>query len=203
RPRQFMTALKARTASRFCQLTIVASRLAVEDADLADAALASSRAGLFLGTSEGPAQVAEDQGALFREHGPGGGHGTFPFTLSPPPPPAMPPSEFATVGPIAPLSPDCPPALAAQAPGGPRARGARPPARWWAARTLPSPRSSSRGSPAPVSSPTTTTGRAVRRGLSTAAVPASCWAKPERCSSSRNGRTRSAEGLAYTAICSA
>src|SRR5262245_59853002 len=54
RPRQFMTALKARTASRFCQLTIVASRLAGEDADLADAALASSRGGRSLGPSAGP-----------------------------------------------------------------------------------------------------------------------------------------------------
>src|SRR5262249_56961691 len=58
RPRQFMTALKARTASRFCQLTIAASRLAVEDADLADTALSSSRAGLFLRTPQGPAPVA-------------------------------------------------------------------------------------------------------------------------------------------------
>jgi 3-oxoacyl-[acyl-carrier-protein] synthase II len=72
RPRQFMTALKARTASRFCQLTIAASRLAVDDAHLGDPVLSSPRAGLFLGTSEGPAQVAEDQAALFREHGPVG-----------------------------------------------------------------------------------------------------------------------------------
>src|SRR5437899_5721165 len=41
RPRQFMTALKARTASRFCQLTIAASRLAVEDAHLGDPVLSS------------------------------------------------------------------------------------------------------------------------------------------------------------------
>src|SRR5262245_61728232 len=63
RPRQFMTALKARTASRFCQLAIAASRLAVDDGRVAGSALASTRAGLFLGTSAGPAQVREDQGA--------------------------------------------------------------------------------------------------------------------------------------------
>ena len=111
RPRQFMTALKARTASRFCQLTIVASRLAVEDADLADPTLSSARAGLFLGTSEGPAQVAEDQGALFREHGPGGVHRTLPFTLSPHSASAMAASEFGIVGPIVTLSSECPAGL--------------------------------------------------------------------------------------------
>jgi 3-oxoacyl-[acyl-carrier-protein] synthase II len=111
RPRQFMTALKARTASRFCQLTIAASRLAVEDAHVAEAALASPRAGLFLGTSEGPAQVAEDQGALFREHGPGGVHRTLPFTLSPHSASAMAASEFGIVGPIVTLSSECPAGL--------------------------------------------------------------------------------------------
>src|SRR5262249_23979027 len=94
RPRQFMTTLKARTASRVCQLTIAASRLAVQDASLGGASLASARAGLFLGTSEGPAQVAEDQGALFREHGPGGVHRTLPFTLSPHSASAMAATEF-------------------------------------------------------------------------------------------------------------
>jgi 3-oxoacyl-[acyl-carrier-protein] synthase II len=111
RPRQFMTALKARTASRFCQLTIAASRLAVEDAHIRGPALSSPRAGWFLGTSEGPAQVAEDQGALFREHGPVGVHRTLPFTLSPHSASAMAASEFGIVGPIVTLSSECPAGL--------------------------------------------------------------------------------------------
>jgi 3-oxoacyl-[acyl-carrier-protein] synthase II len=111
RPRQFMTALKARTASRFCQLTIAAARLAVEDAHVGALALSSPRAGLFLGTSEGPAQVAEDQGALFREHGPVGVHRTLPFTLSPHSASAMAASEFGIVGPIVTLSSECPAGL--------------------------------------------------------------------------------------------
>lgn len=111
RPRQFMTALKARTASRFCQLTIAASRLAVEDSRLPGDALASSRAGLFLGTSAGAAQVGEDQGALFHEHGPGGVHRTLPFTLSPHSASAMAASEFGVVGPIVTLSSECPAGL--------------------------------------------------------------------------------------------
>ena len=111
RPRQFMTALKARTASRFCQLTIAASRLAVEDAGVPVNALASLDAGLFLGTSAGPAQVGEDQSALFREHGPGGVHRTLPFTLSPHSASAMAASEFGILGPIVTLSSECPAGL--------------------------------------------------------------------------------------------
>ncbi len=111
RPRQFMTALKARTASRFCQLTIAASRLAVDDAGMAGDALASLRAGLFLGTSAGPAQVGEDQGALFREYGPGGVHRTLPFALSPHSASAMVASEFGILGPIVTLSSECPAGL--------------------------------------------------------------------------------------------
>jgi 3-oxoacyl-[acyl-carrier-protein] synthase II len=111
RPRQFMTALKARSASRFCQLTIAASRLAVDDAGLGGDALASLRAGLFLGTSAGPAQVGEDQGALFREHGPDGVHRTLPFALSPHSASAMVASEFGILGPIVTLSSECPAGL--------------------------------------------------------------------------------------------
>ncbi len=111
RPRQFMTALKARTASRFCQLTITAARLAVEDSGLRGDALASLTAGLFLGTSAGPAQVGEDQGALFREHGPGGVHRTLPFALSPHSASAMAASEFGILGPIVTLSSECPAGL--------------------------------------------------------------------------------------------
>jgi len=118
RPRQFMTALKARTASRFCQLTIAASRLAVDDAHLGNPELSSPRAGLFLGTSEGPAQVAEDQAALFREHGPVGVHRTLPFTLSPHSASAMAASEFGIVGPIVTLSSECPAGLDALVSGG-------------------------------------------------------------------------------------
>src|SRR4029077_19891049 len=118
RPRQFMTALKARTASRFCQLTIAASRLAVDDAPLGNSELSSPRAGLFLGTSEGPAQVAEDQAALFREHGPVGVPATRPFTLSPHSPSAMAASEFGIVGPIVTLSSECPAGLDALVSGG-------------------------------------------------------------------------------------
>ncbi len=111
RPRQFMTGLKARTASRFCQLTIAASRLAVEDACVQADVLASSRAGLVLGTSAGPAQVGEDQGALFREHGPCGVHRTLPFTLSPHSASAMAASELGITGPIVTLSSECPAGL--------------------------------------------------------------------------------------------
>ena len=111
RPRQFMTALKARTASRFCQLAIASSRLAVEDAGLSGDALASSHAGFYLGTSAGPAQVAEDQGALFREHGPGGVHRTLPFAISPHSASAMVASEFGILGPSVTLSSECPAGL--------------------------------------------------------------------------------------------
>lgn len=117
RPRQFMTALKARTASRFCQLAIASSRLAVEDAGLRDDALASLHAGLFLGTSAGAAQVGEDQGALFREHGPGGVHRTLPFALSPHSATAMAASEFGILGPIVTLSSECPAGLDAMVAG--------------------------------------------------------------------------------------
>jgi 3-oxoacyl-[acyl-carrier-protein] synthase II len=117
RPRVFMTALKARIASRFCQLAIAASRLAAEDAGLAGSGLASVRAGLFLGTSAGPAQVGEDQGTLFREHGPGGVHRTMPFTLSPHSASAMAASEFGILGPIVTLSSECPAGLDAVASG--------------------------------------------------------------------------------------
>ena len=53
RPRQFMTALKARTASRFCHLTFAASRLAVDNGRVAAAQLDTVRTGFFLGTSVG------------------------------------------------------------------------------------------------------------------------------------------------------
>jgi len=117
RPRQFMTALKARTASRFCQITIAASRLAVDDARLPGDALTSIRAGLFLGTSAGAAQVGEDQSALFREHGPSGVHRTLPFALSPHSASAMAASEFGILGPIVTLSSECPAGLDALAAG--------------------------------------------------------------------------------------
>src|SRR4030095_10384764 len=106
-----MTALKARTASRFCQLTIAASRLAVDDAGLRGDALASLDAGVFLGTSAGAAQVGEDQSALFREHGPGGVHRTLPFALSPHSASAMAASEFGILRPIVTLSSECPAGL--------------------------------------------------------------------------------------------
>src|SRR5262249_6048368 len=108
RPRQFMTALKARTAGRFCQLTIAASRLAADDACLGNDALASSRAGFFLGTSAGAMQVGEDHGALFREHGPGSAPSTSPFVVSPHSASAMAASDFGITGPIVTLSSECP-----------------------------------------------------------------------------------------------
>ena len=108
RPRQFMTALKARTASRFCQLTIAASRLAADDARFGNDALASPRAGFFLGTSAGAMQVGEDHGALFREHGPGSVPSTFPFVVSPHSASAMAASDFGITGPIVTLSSECP-----------------------------------------------------------------------------------------------
>src|SRR4030095_12959517 len=111
RPRQFMTALKARSASRFCQFTIAASRLAVDAAGLGGEPRAWLRAGLFLGTSAGPAQVGEDQGALFREHGPDGVHRTLPFALSPHSASAMVASEFGILCALAALSSAGPGAL--------------------------------------------------------------------------------------------
>ena len=108
RPRQFMTALKARTAGRFCQLTIAACRLAVDDARLGSDSLASPRAGFFLGTSAGAVQVEEDHGALFREHGPGSVPRTFPFVASPHSASAMAASDFGITGPIVTLSSECP-----------------------------------------------------------------------------------------------
>jgi 3-oxoacyl-[acyl-carrier-protein] synthase II len=108
RPRQFMSALKARTAGRFCQLTIAASRLAVDDARFEGAALASPRAGFFLGTSAGAVQVGEDHGALFREHGPGSLPRSFPFVVSPHSASAMAASDFGVTGPIVTLSSECP-----------------------------------------------------------------------------------------------
>src|SRR4029450_1675997 len=74
-------------------------------------ALAALEGGLFLGTSAGPAQVGEDQSALFREHGPGGVHSTLPFALSPHSASAMAASEFGILGPIVTLSSECPAGL--------------------------------------------------------------------------------------------
>ena len=111
RARQFMTALKARTASRFCHLTFAASRLAVDDARVAQRQLDSARAGFFLGSSVGPAQVGEDASASFREHGPCGVHRTLPFTASPHSASAMAASELGIAGPIVTLSSECPAGL--------------------------------------------------------------------------------------------
>lgn len=111
RPRQFMTALKARTASRFCQLAIAASRLAAEDAGLRIDPVLSTRTGFVLGTSAGPAQVGEDQAVLFRDHGPGAVHRTLPFVVSPHSASAMAASELGITGPIVTLSSECPAGL--------------------------------------------------------------------------------------------
>ena len=111
RPRQFMTALKARTASRFCHLTFAASRLAVDNGRVAAAQLDTVRTGFFLGTSVGPAQVGEDAGASFRDHGPCGVHRTLPFTASPHSASAMAAAELGIAGPIVTLSSECPAGL--------------------------------------------------------------------------------------------
>jgi 3-oxoacyl-[acyl-carrier-protein] synthase II len=111
RPRQYMTALKARTASRFCQLTFAASRLAVDDGRVAPADLDSGRAGFFLGSSVGPAEVGEDASASFRDHGPYGVHRTLPFTASPHSASAMAAAELGIAGPIVTLSSECPAGL--------------------------------------------------------------------------------------------
>jgi 3-oxoacyl-[acyl-carrier-protein] synthase II len=111
RPRQFMTALKARTASRFCQLTIAAARLAIDDARVCAEALESARAGFFLGSSVGPVEVGEDESALFREHGPCGVRRTLPFTTSPHSASAMAATDLGIGGPIVTLSSECPAGL--------------------------------------------------------------------------------------------
>ena len=111
RPRRFMTALKARTASRFCHLTFAASRLAVDDARVSPGDLESSRTGFVLGSSLGPAQVGEDAGASFREHGPCGVRRTLPFAVSPHSASAMAAAELGIAGPIVTLSSECPAGL--------------------------------------------------------------------------------------------
>jgi 3-oxoacyl-(acyl-carrier-protein) synthase len=110
-PRDFMSASQARHLGRFCQLAIAASRLAVEDARPATHLLASSRAGLFLGSGAGPALEWWDEACRFfrtdfRRISP-----SFPVLASPHSAASHSASEFGLTGPIATVSSECPSGL--------------------------------------------------------------------------------------------
>jgi 3-oxoacyl-[acyl-carrier-protein] synthase II len=111
RPRDFMTGMRARGGGRYCQLAVAATRLAVEDACVPDAALASARAGLFLGTASGAAELYEAQSAVFQRRGPGSVGRTFPLVASPHAAAALAASDWGIAGPILTVSTECPAGL--------------------------------------------------------------------------------------------
>ncbi|MCW5888944.1 MAG: beta-ketoacyl-[acyl-carrier-protein] synthase family protein [bacterium] len=111
RPRDFMTGMRARGGGRYCQLAVAATRLAVEDARVPDGALASTRAGLFLGTASGAAELYEAQSMVFQRRGPGSVGRTFPLVASPHAAAALAASDWGIVGPILTVSTECPAGL--------------------------------------------------------------------------------------------
>ncbi len=115
RPRDFMTAAKARSAGRFSQLTIAAARLAVEDARMPLSSLASPRAGFFVGTAMGAVGVSEEQSADFHERGARSIDRSFPFCASPHSAATLAASDYAIGGPVASLCSECPAGLDAVA----------------------------------------------------------------------------------------
>ncbi len=111
RPRDFMTAAKARGAGRFSQLAIAAARIAVDDAHMPAAALASPRAGFFLGTAMGAVAVSEEQAALFHARGPRAVESSFAFCASPHSAATLAASDYAVHGPVTSLCSECPAGL--------------------------------------------------------------------------------------------
>lgn len=111
RPRDFMTGMRARGGGRYCQLAVAATRLAVEDARVPDGALASSRAGLYLGTASGAAELYEAQSMVFQRRGPGSVGRTFPLVASPHAAAALAASDWGIAGPILTVSTECPAGL--------------------------------------------------------------------------------------------
>lgn len=111
RPRDFMTGIRARGGGRYCQLAVAATRLAVEDARMREDALASSRAGLFLGTASGAAELYEAQSLVFQRRGPGSVGRTFPLVASPHAAAALAASDWGIVGPVLTISTECPAGL--------------------------------------------------------------------------------------------
>jgi 3-oxoacyl-(acyl-carrier-protein) synthase len=110
-PRDFMPAAKVRLRGRLCQLVTAASRLAVADARIPAPCLASSRAGVFVGSSAGPVATWEHQHALFRRRGRASFRPTFPIAISPNFPAAESASDFGVTGPIQTVASDCPSGL--------------------------------------------------------------------------------------------
>jgi 3-oxoacyl-[acyl-carrier-protein] synthase II len=110
-PRDFMPAAKVRLRGRLCQLITAATRLAVADARVPAACLASSRAGVFVGSSAGPVETWERQHARFRRRGRASLRPTFPIAISPNFPAAESASDFGITGPIQTVASDCPSGL--------------------------------------------------------------------------------------------
>jgi 3-oxoacyl-(acyl-carrier-protein) synthase len=110
-PRDFMETGKVRLRGRLCQLITAATRLAVADARIPAARLASSRAGVFVGSSAGPVEMWERQHALFRRRGRASLRPTFPIAISPNFPAAESASDFGVTGPIQTVASDCPSGL--------------------------------------------------------------------------------------------
>lgn len=110
-PRDFMDTGKVRLRGRLCQMITAATRLAVADARIPGACLASSRAGVFVGSSAGPVEMWERQHALFRRRGRASLRPTFPIAISPNFPAAESASDFGVTGPIQTVASDCPSGL--------------------------------------------------------------------------------------------
>lgn len=111
RPRDFMTAAKARGAGRFCQLAVAAARIAVDDARMPASSLASARAGFFLGTAMGPVGVSEEQAALYHERGPRSVERSFAFCASPHSASTLAASDYGVGGPVTSVCSECPAGL--------------------------------------------------------------------------------------------
>jgi 3-oxoacyl-[acyl-carrier-protein] synthase II len=111
RARDFLPAVKARGLSRFAQLAAAASRLAVDDGHVPGRLLASSRAGLFIGTAAGAIAVGETQAATFAARGVRSVRPTFPACVSPHSAAIESAGEFQIAGPVATTCTDCPSGL--------------------------------------------------------------------------------------------
>lgn len=110
-PCDFMTRQRARSTGRFCQLAMAATHLAVRDAVLPGEALATPRAGYFLGTSAGAILLGEREMTAFNRRGVRGIRRTASFSFSPHSAAANSATDFGIVGPVSTICSDCPSGL--------------------------------------------------------------------------------------------
>jgi 3-oxoacyl-[acyl-carrier-protein] synthase II len=75
-PRDYMDAKKARRLDRFAQFSLACTRLALADAQLDIATVDAGEAGIYVGSALGGTAYAEEQHAIFLQHGL---HGVSPF----------------------------------------------------------------------------------------------------------------------------